>query len=67
MSGDGETLEGPYVSYTDWSRRLEFSAKSVVHLTVVRRNLADFKIFNTDVTYPVLKLKDDVSSWKEGE
>ncbi|KAL8565391.1 hypothetical protein ACOMHN_029086 [Nucella lapillus] len=62
---NGDRVEGPYVNYTDWSRKLLFSARSTIGSSVYPG--ADFKVLNTDVVYPIIKLKDDVSSWKVGD
>ncbi|XP_076471152.1 cell surface hyaluronidase CEMIP2-like [Babylonia areolata] len=64
---NGNRVEGQYVSYTDWSNRLQFSVRSVIDNRAAKPQGADFKVFNTDVIYPVIKLKDDVTSWKVGD
>nr|KAG5701994.1 hypothetical protein BaRGS_034576 [Batillaria attramentaria] len=57
-------VEGPYVSYIDWTRRLQFSVRSIIQENA---HEAVFQVSNTDVQYPIIKLKDDVSSWNVGE
>ncbi|KAK7490147.1 hypothetical protein BaRGS_00018669 [Batillaria attramentaria] len=57
-------VEGPYVSYIDWTRRLQFSVRSIIQENA---HEAVFQVFNTDVQNPIIKLKDDVSSWNVGE
>ncbi|XP_076471153.1 cell surface hyaluronidase CEMIP2-like [Babylonia areolata] len=66
---EGNRVEGQYVSYTDWSKKLQFSVRSVADTddSPAKPQGADFKVFNTDVIYPVIKLKDDVSSWNVGD
>ncbi|KAL8584821.1 hypothetical protein ACOMHN_037526 [Nucella lapillus] len=63
---EGNRKEDPYVSYIDWSKNLQFSVRSVLDKRAAKPEGIDFKIVNTDLTHPIIKLKDDVSSWKVG-